>query len=458
MAPAKPFGIVIFGATGFTGEIICEYIATTYGWDTTAQPFGQWALAGRSAAKLRATRDRVAARVPPPAASPNAAEAAALLVADVRDEASLDALLRQTRVVATTVGPYAKYGGLLVARCAALGVHCCDLTGEMLWVRDMIDAHEETARKSGAFIVHSAGFDSIPSDLGTLMVADALKEARAADRMSVTYVIGGKGNKGGGASGGTIASVVGMVEDILGMARDVRKRALRLLQDPYALNPSRNNATADFALLGQPGLDGPSQAWASWRACVQAWTAPFVMAAINERVVRRSNALQGFAYGKGFRYVECMFAGKGVFGWLKAAAVSLGVPFFFLLLVFPPTRWLLKRLVLPSPGQGPSRAQRARSAFRVQLYGEAHRGDGTRVCATATVAGGDPGYGDTAKMLTETAVCLALHGHGPRAGGGGHTTTAACPALGRKLIARLRDRAGMVLDVTRVVEKSKKDN
>jgi short subunit dehydrogenase-like uncharacterized protein len=397
----REFDVVIFGATGFTGQLVAEYMAEQYGPASGLR----WAIAGRSQVKLDAID----------AGLPGAIEC---LVADSANASDMRAMAARTRVVCTTVGPYAKYGSELVAACVEEGTHYCDLAGEIHWMRHMIDTHLSTAERTGARIVHSCGFDCIPSDLGTLFVQNAMRERTGGPANHVKFrVVGSKG----GASGGTIDSGVNMMEE----ARD-DPQILELNADPYALNP-----------LNMPrGIDGLDQTSAEQDPDFRQWTAPFAMGAINTRVVRRSNALMNYAYGHEFRYDEAVLTGEGPAGFAKAAALAAGTAMVMGALAIAPIRNLVLPL-LPKPGEGPSRETQQNGYFEITLLGlnpEDPEGN-----VRATVKGDrDPGYGSTAKMLAESAVCLAMDELDV---GGGFWTPAS--AMGTQLIERLGSNAGV---------------
>ena len=405
----KPYDVLLWGATGFTGALVAEYLAQHYGVGRDLR----WAIGGRSREKLESLRTElcsVDAR----------ARELPIVVGDSRDRASLDTLVRSARVVASTVGPFALHGRELVAACASAGTDYCDITGETPFIRDMIDAHHAKARETGARIVHCCGYDSIPSDLGTLMVQERMRETRGAYCGQVKFFAG---ENRGGISGGTIASMLNLVEEA---SRDARVR--RVAGNPYALDPSRER-----------GPDGPDQRGVRWDPDLRRWTGPFLMAAINTRVVRRTNLLLDYAYGKDFRYSEAMSFSRGPKGWAMAAGMTVGIAAFVAAAVIPPVRVLLARTVLPLPGEGPSREARDSGFFTSRLVGVGHN-----VKLLGTVKGtSDPGYGETAKMLTESAVCLARDGDAIRRDGG-VLTPASC--MGMTLVARLR-RAGMTFEV-----------
>jgi short subunit dehydrogenase-like uncharacterized protein len=422
MSPATPrsprsprrFDVVLWGATGFTGELVAEYLARTYGVGRSVR----WALAGRSREKLEKVRNALEA------IDPRARELP-LLLGDSADRASLDFIARETRVVTSTVGPYALYGKELVAACTEAGTDYCDLTGEFPFVREMIDLHHERARETGARIVHSCGFDSIPSDLGTLTLQSYMRDTHGGRCVEVKC-FAGKSTLA--ISGGTAASILEIAREA-SRSRRVRK----LLADPYALDPGREAR----------GPDGADQMGPRYDADLERWTGPFMMAGTNARIVRRSNALLGYAYGRDFRYREAMSFQAGVKGWLSAASVTAGTVGFLAAVAIPPTRWLLAKTVLPAPGEGPSREVRESGSFAMHFVGKGESSSEsapTRVFGTVTGTQ-DPGYGATSRMLGESAVCLALDSQIPAAGG--VLTPAAC--MGMRLVERLRG-AGMTFE------------
>lgn len=393
--PDKRYDLVVFGATGFVGALTAEYLAGH------APPQARIALAGRSKEKLETVR----------AGLPGAARAWPLVVADSTDLAAVAELAASTTAVATTVGPYARYGIGLVEACARAGTHYADLTGEVLFVRDAIARCDAPARESGARIVHSCGYDSIPSDLGVLMLHRRAVADGAGGLRDVQLVATVRG----GISGGTVDSIRSQVEQI---EQDPRKR--RIAGDPHALSPDR---------AAEPAPTQPRDMVAPSRTPDGRWTATFVMAPYNTRIVRRSNALQEWAYGRSLRYGEVMSTGRGPLGAVTAVGMTAGLAGFFAAFSQPRIRHLLDR-VLPAPGTGPSAQVRAKGWFRSVLDATTESGRRYR----ATVAGpGDPGYAATAVMLGESALALALDELPDRAGS---LTTAT--GIGDVLIDRLR--------------------
>lgn len=406
------FDIVLWGATGFTGKLVAAYLLERYGADGELR----WVLAGRNRSKLEAVRGEIGRETGRDAA------AVPLIVADADDEASLASMVDVARVVCTTVGPYARHGSKLVAACARRGTHYCDLTGEVQWMRRMIDAHAGEAEASGARIVHTCGFDSIPSDLGVFFVQGEMRKRHELHCSAVKCRVVGFS---GGFSGGTVASMFNMLEEA-GHDAEVR----RIMADPYALNPAGRRS----------GPDGPDQTGPVYDADFDSWTGPFVMAAINTRVVRRSNALLGGIYGDGFRYDEAMLMGPGPAGWTKAAGMSAALAATTVAGAIGPVRRLMARLA-PSPGEGPSKKQREEGFFKIRFLG-LHPQDPVKSLRALVTGDRDPGYGSTAKMLGESAVCLARD---ELATGGGFWTPAS--AMGEALLRRLRANAGVTFTI-----------
>ena len=406
---AAEFEVVVWGASGFTGKIVVSYLLETYGCDPEML---RWAIAGRDETKLKSVQRELGA------------EAVPLLLADSRDRSALDQLVSQTDVILSTVGPYALYGSELVAACAEAGVHYCDLTGEVQWMRLMIDAHHETAQQSGAKIVHTCGFDSIPSDMGVFYLQQQSMAAFNQYMPTVRYRLAAAA---GGVSGGTIASMLNMMDEV---AQD--SSIAEVLSDPYALNPV-NTVT---------GRDTNESAAPIYDEVLGQWAGPFVMAAINTRVVRRSHALAGMPYGPGFSYGEASLVGEGVRGYLKALMAGITTGLGTALAALPPIRKLLARL-LPKPGEGPSPEKQVAGFFEVRLHGTSDEGDQRQIQVRVT-GDRDPGYGGTAKMIAESAVCLAKEA---KFGPGGVLTPSV--AMGDLLIQRLVANAGLSFEVVK---------
>ena len=403
----RDFDIVVWGATGFTGALVTEYLLSQYG----ANGPLRWAIAGRSEAKLEQLRQTLGT------------EAASVqgIVADSFDEQKLTEMVARTRVVISTVGPYAKYGSPLVGACVAQGTHYCDLAGEAQWIRQMIDRHHDAAAASGARIVHCCGFDSVPMDIGVRFLQQEAKSRHGSYCTSIAMLV--KATRGG-PSGGTIASVLNLITE----AKADRNIA-RVLADPYALNPPGE----------REGPDGPDQRNVRFDELAGTWTAPFVMAGINTKVVRRSHALLDYPYGRDFRYHEAVMMGAGAGAWMRANAMTAGLGGFLVAAGFDFSRGLLERFVLPAPGEGPTREQRETGFFDLRQFGKLP--DGTVVHSRIT-GDRDPGYGSTSKMLAESGVCLAMN---ELPSGGGVLTPAA--AMGDALLERLQENAGVSFEI-----------
>ena len=374
MADSRAHDVVIYGATGFVGRLTAAYIAEHGPEDVRV------ALAGRSRERLEEVRNRLGGR----------AVNWPLLIADSADRAALDEIVGSTRAVATTVGPYAKYGMPLVTACAEAGTHYADLTGEVLFIRDVIERCDAAAKQSGARIVHSCGFDSIPSDLGVQVLSDRVRADGEGELEDTTFVLTAMK---GGISGGTLASLKGQIDEL---RRDPEKR--KVVADPYSLSPARDK---------EPEVDDARDVHGPLHdEELGGWMAPFVMASFNTRIVRRSNALQDWSYGRRFRYRELMRTGRGPLGAAKAAGVIGGLGVAVGGLALPPTRALLDR-VLPAPGEGPSEKTRTNGYFQIEVH--TRTSTGARYVAHVS-AKGDPGYGATAVMLGESALSLAFDG------------------------------------------------
>ena len=405
--------IVLFGATGFTGRLVAEYLAHH------APKSVRWAIAGRNATKLEAVKRELVAIDATLSTLP-------ILIADGHDQASLDALVPKARVVCTTVGPFGEHGRMLVATCARSGTHYCDITGEVPFIRASIDENHDKATLTGARIVHCCGFDSIPSDLGVFILSDHARKQGG----SLSWVKGFVGEMSGAASGGTAATMLSIISEA---TRDPNVR--RLLGNPHALDPEvpRGRVRDPF----EADVRG-----VAFDRDIDRWTAPFVMSSINTRIVRRSNAL--LHYGEPFRYREAMSLPKGPKGLVAASVVTAAMTGFAVGAALPPTRALLARFVLPKPGEGPSKEARDRGHFTLRFVAEGTTGTAAPLRASATVKGtSDPGYGETAKMLGQSCLCLA-EDEGALEPRYGVLTPAS--AMGMKLVDRLR-REGMTFAV-----------
>jgi short subunit dehydrogenase-like uncharacterized protein len=390
MKPSSKFDIVVYGATGFTGQLVAEYLAAHY----TGKSDPKWAMAGRSLEKLASVRDAIGA----PADT-------ALIRADASDPASLKTMIDQTGAVLSTVGPYQLYGSELVAACAATGTDYLDLCGEPVWMRQMIDAHQAIAQSTGARIVFSCGFDSLPFELGVFFCQETAKKVLGAP---VSRVKGRVRAMKGTFSGGTAASVKAT---FAAAAKDLSLVAL--LKNPFVLTP---------------GFEGPKQPPGNkplFDQDLDAWTAPFVMSTINTRSVHRSNLLMDFPYGRDFIYDEMVLTGPGEQGEANAKRVVAA-------------NAELGGSGGPKPGEGPSKEERENGLYDLLFVGLAPDG---RQIHVAVRGDRDPGYGSTSKMIAESAICLREQ---PEIKGGMWTPGA---AMGNRLIKRLVDRAGITFTV-----------
>ena len=382
----RQFEIVLYGASGFTGKLVAEYLANDH------QDL-RWAIAGRNAQKLEQVRRELNLPELP------------ILIADSADPDSLSAMASQTRTLISTVGPYAQYGTPVLKACATEGTHYCDLTGEAQWMAEVYEEIDPIAKASGARLVHCCGFDSIPSDLSVFFLQKRFKE-RFGNYAS--HVTGRMGRAAGGVSGGTVASLMYVAEQA---SKDpvIKERVM----DPYALYPAGL----------EKGLDVPDQAGIAWDDNFESWTGPFVMAAINTKVVRRSHALAGLPYGADFRYDESQLCSSRAKALLSAGGLGAVMAGTF----FSPTRALLKK-VLPDPGEGPNETTRNNGFFEFWAHGT----DGENQLRVKVAGQRDPGYGATSRMLAQAGLCLARD---ELSVGGGIWTTAS--AMGDALLSRL---------------------
>jgi len=386
MSDSTTYDVIVYGASGFTGRLIAEYMSQQY-------PKGcgmTWAMGGRSKTKLEQVRDEIGA----PADIP-------LVVADAADSDSMDAMARSTKVVCTTVGPYQLYGEPLVAACAKAGTAYVDLCGEPAWMRKMVDSYEQTAMQTGARIVFSCGFDSIPFDMGVYYLQEHAKKKLG---HTLSTIKGRVRSMNGGFSGGTAASLGATM-----VAAGKDPAIAELLKNHFSLTP------------GFEGPEQPSGLVPMVDETIGMWVAPFIMAAINTRNIHRTNLLLAHDYGEDFKYDEMMITGPGEEGQKMAEIVATSNP--------------LAGEDAPKPGEGPSKEQRDAGDYDVLFIGEDVEGNTLK----ASVSGSeDPGYGSTSKMIAECAVCLVKEA---AALAGGIYTTA--PAFGMDIVERLTTNAGL---------------
>lgn len=402
---AREFDVVLYGAASFVGKLAARYLQQTYGLDGDLK----WAIAGRNQSKLDAVKESLGTPTLP------------TIIADAADGAALAKMAESAKVVCSTVGPYALYGNELVAACAYAGTHYCDLTGEPQWMSRMINAHEETAKKTGARIVHNCGFDSIPSDLGVWFTQQQAQEQFGEP---CTQIRMGVKRIKGGASGGTVASMINALSEA---KEDPAVR--KMMQNPYGVCPKGM----------QSGVRQPNVTTPEYFAEAKSWLAPFIMAAINTRVVHRSNALAGHPWGKDFKYDESMMMGDGLKGRWRATSLAGGMAAGMAALAVSPTRSVLEKYALPKPGEGPSPEEQEAGRYDLRFYGTTASGKTIECKVTGDK---DPGYGSTSKMLSEAAVSLAKDFD--NADGGFPTPSV---AMGDKLVSRLVASAGLSFSV-----------
>ncbi|MEM7092393.1 MAG: saccharopine dehydrogenase NADP-binding domain-containing protein [Actinomycetota bacterium] len=403
---ARPFDLIVFGATSFVGKILCDYLVERHGTDGDLS----WAIAGRSSAKLEEVA-AAGANVP-------------RIVADAGSLDDMTELAESCRLVISTVGPYAIYGSELIAAVAAAGTDYVDLTGEPQWMQRMIDNHALQAEQSGARIVHTCGFDSIPSDLGVWFTQRQALERFGQSCSQIAMRV--KAMKGG-ASGGTVASLLNVVDE-----SKANPELRKTLGNPYALAPDGMRSGPK-----QPEVVMPKQDKASGE-----WVAPFVMAGINTKVVHRSHALLDRPWGDDFLYDEAMLMGSGPMGAVKAGGLAGGLGGFMGLVTIGPIRSALDR-VLPKPGEGPSPEAQVAGFFDLRFYGTTASGD---TITTKVTGDRDPGYGSTAKMLAESATTLLSINRGEKTGKPGGFWTPST-AMGGRLVDALVEHAGLTFEV-----------
>ena len=402
----RPYDLVILGATGFTGQLVAQYLMKRYGMGGDLH----WAIAGRSQTKLEELKQHLGSPDLP------------IIVADNHDRASLDALCEQTHVVCSTVGPYALHGDAVVAACVASGTDYCDLTGEVPWMARMLDRYSEEAVTSGARIVHCCGFDSVPSDMGVAFLQDKAKASLGEPLVEIRM---GVEAMRGAMSGGTAASMVNIIQEA-----NKDPQVKKTLSNPFALCPQGQRSGSK-----QPYVKGPV-----WNPSLGSWLAPFIMAAINTRVVHKSHALRGHSWGEGFRYEEAMMTGPGFKGRRRAWMLSLALGGFAVGASLSPVRRLMQKTFLPKPGEGPSPQAQEKGFFKLKFVGQTADG---RVMTARVTGDRDPGYGSTAKMLGEAAVCLATQCPQSEVAGGFWTPST---ALGQAYQERLTQNAGLTFE------------
>ena len=372
------YDLVIMGATGFTGKLVVEYLIKNYG---VKNAKFTWAMAGRDKKKLERARssfqylDSNSNHIP-------------ILVVDSHDPALLDSMTSSCRLVISTVGPYLKFGQPLIESCIKNGTHYCDLTGEVPFIRRSIDSFDLKAKENNCRIIHSCGFDSIPSDIGVLLLQmDSLKRFNKPCEEVNLYVRSIRG----GLSGGTIDSMISIFNYMRSNPEDQN-----LLKSPFSLNP-RNSVENDTR---QPNLKS-----VKWNDDIQRWVCPFIMSGFNSRIVRRTNAITDHRYGIDFRYSEVSSFKKGMTGFFRAMVMFIGLVIIQICLKVRPLLWCLRKFSLPSPGEGPSRETRDNGFFKLELIGSM---ENIKKVSLTVTGDSDPGYSATAKMITESALSVLL--------------------------------------------------
>lgn len=410
-AEERSYAVVLYGATSFVGKITAHYLTSFL--SNAKDKNGAnvtWAIAGRDEDKLNKLQSELESPVD-------------IIIANSEDAASLDKMTKQTQVIISTVGPYLKYGEPLIKSCAENGTDYVDLTGEAIFIKDMMDKYQDTAKQSGARIVNSCGFDSIPSDLGVYFTQTKAEEkfGEACDVIHMRV----KAAKGG-LSGGTIASMATIFEEV---GQDPSRR--KQVANPYLLNDDKEAPNVRQTNISKPEYDSEHNRW----------VAPFVMASINTRVVHRTNQLLDYEYGRDFKYDEAMWMKDGVKGKLSSYAMSAGLFGFATAMMVKPSREFLSKHVLPKSGSGPSKDEQENGYFDIRFFAHTAKKDAIHTKVTGDK---DPGYGSTSRMLAQAALCLAQDISKEDVGGGFWTPAS---AMGEDLLARLEEHAGLSFEV-----------
>ena len=407
----RPYAVVLYGATSFVGQITAKYLSQFLADSNDVE----WAIAGRDEEKLKKLQSEIS--------DSGSAKKVDIIIANSNDEASLDEMTKQAKVVISTVGPYLKYGEPLIKSCANNGTDYVDLTGEAIFIKDMMDKYQDTASQSGARIVNSCGFDSIPSDLGVYFTQQQAE--KQFDEVCEKIHMRVKAAKGG-LSGGTVASMATIFEEV-GKDKSRRKQ----VANPYLLNDDADAPNVRQKNISKPEYDSEHSRW----------LAPFVMASINTRIVHRTNQLTDYEYGREFKYDEAMWMKDGVKGQLTSYALSAGLFGFATTMMFKPSRELLSKHVLPKSGSGPPKSEQENGYFDIRFFGYTASNDSI---STKVTGDRDPGYGSTSRMLAQSALCLAQDISHKDIKGGFWTPAS---AMGDKLIARLEEHSGLSFEV-----------
>lgn len=409
----REYAVVLYGATSFVGQITAHYLSEFLSENNDAK--ATWAIAGRDEDKLKKLQSEISGS--------DSTQKVDIIIANSNDDASLDKMTKQTQVIISTVGPYLKYGEPLIKSCSANGTDYVDLTGEAIFIKDMMDKYEDAAKQSGARIVNSCGFDSIPSDLGVYFTQQQAQD-KFDDVCSIIHMRV-KAAKGG-LSGGTIASMATIFEEV-GEDKSRRKQ----VTNPYLLNTDDDAPNTRQYNVSKPEYDDKHKRW----------LAPFVMASINTRIVHRSNQLSDYEYGRDFKYDEAMWMKDGIKGQMTSYALSAGLMGFAASMMFKPSRELLSKHVLPKSGSGPSKSEQDNGYFDIRFFGETAKNEHI---STKVTGDKDPGYGSTSRMLAQSALCLAQDISKESVEGGFWTPAS---AMGEHLIKRLEEHSGLSFEV-----------
>ncbi|WP_352336363.1 saccharopine dehydrogenase NADP-binding domain-containing protein [Psychrobacter sp. 16-MNA-CIBAN-0192] len=406
------YTLILYGATSFVGQITARYLADFLSGQEHQDI--KWAIAGRNLDKLEKLQAQIIEE--------NDVKID-IIIADSDDAVSLDKMTAQTKVMISTVGPYLKYGEPLIKSCVENGTDYVDLTGEAIFIKDMLDKYQHQAQQSGARIVNSCGFDSIPSDLGVYFTQQQ-SEANF-NTPCDTIHMRVKAAKGG-LSGGTLASMATIFEEV-----GQNKARRQQLSNPYLLNNDNNAPNVRQDNINKPQYDTKHGRW----------LAPFIMATINTRIVHRSNQLLSYEYGREFKYDEAMWMQDGVKGQLISYGMSAGILGFVTAMTFKRSREFLSNHVLTKSGDGPSKSEQDNGYFDLRFFGKTTNNE---TIATKVTGNKDPGYGSTSQMLAQAALCLAEDISKNDIKGGFWTPAS---AMGDKLIERLKNHAGITFEV-----------
>lgn len=408
----RDYAVVLYGATSFVGQITAQYLAEFLADKNKNKT--TWAIAGRDEDKLKKVQAKI---------EDSTGSSVDIILANSKDAASLDAMTKQARVIISTVGPYLKYGEPLIKACTDNGTDYVDLTGEAIFIKDMMDKYQDAAKKSGARIVNSCGFDSIPSDLGVYFTQKQAKDklGHTCDNIHMRV----KAAKGG-LSGGTIDSMATIFAEV---GQDKARR--EQLANPYLLNDDSDAPALRQDTINKPEYDSEQERW----------LAPFIMAVINTRIVHRSNQLMDYDYGRDFKYDEAMWMADGIKGQVMSYGLSAGLFGFGAAMSFTKSREFLSKHVLPKSGSGPSKSEQDNGFFDIRFFGETENSDGI---TTKVTGNKDPGYGSTSQMLAQSALCLAQDIPFDEVAGGFWTPAS---AMGDTLLKRLEAHAGLSFEV-----------